>query len=91
MANLKIDLLNNLRNDKYFKEIELVRLAGDANMNYEIKINEIVHILSGISRIDDAIKLADKYFLEQQPQQNISNNVQQPISTHIHNGQTHGE
>ena len=35
MANLKLDLINKLNNDKYYEELELVRLAQDPNTNYK--------------------------------------------------------
>ena len=90
MANLKLDLLNKLRNDKYYEEIELVRLAGDPNMNYKEKIEAISYRLERIAISDIQVSLVERYFVEP-VQQPISN---QPIGQPIgqpHPGQTHAE
>ena len=60
MANLKLDLLNKLRNDKYYKELKLVRLAQDPVMDYEEKI-ELMNEVLGL--------IVEEYFKEpdQQP------------------------
>ena len=41
MANLKLDLQNRLNNQKFFAELELVRLAQEPAMNYELKIEQM--------------------------------------------------
>lgn len=64
MANLKLDLLNKLRNDKYFSEIELIRLAQDPSMNYKQKINEMEAQLALISLLNEEMKLVEQYFQE---------------------------
>lgn len=86
MANLKLDLLNKLRNDKYYEELELVRLAGDPNMNYREKIDLMDYRLERIALINSKMGLAEQYFQEpaQQPM------PQQPQG-HVHQGQSHGE
>jgi len=90
MANLKLDLLNKLRNDKYYKEIEFVRLAQDPNMNYEEKIYEMDRILEIIALINIKMGLAEQYFQEPaaQPQ---GQQVQNVPAGQVHPGQTHGE
>ncbi len=98
MANLKIDLLNKLKNDKYFDESELVRLAQEPNMNYKQKIDEMCWVLNRIVTTNAQIALAEQYFQDapaktegaeqpapQQPAQ------QQPAPNNVHQGQTHGE
>ena len=67
MANLKLDLLNKLRNDKYYEELELVRLAQDPNAKYKEKIDEMVIKLQSISIINAQMGLAEQYFQEPQP------------------------
>jgi len=96
MANLKIDLLNKLQNDKYFEESELVRLAGEANMNYRQKIDDMSWVLQRIAIVNAQIGLVEQYFKEPQPQQGAPDTpapapVQQPAPTNVHQGQTHGE
>ena len=87
MANLKLDLLNKLKNDKYYEELELVRLAQDPNTNYREKINDMVVRLKNISIINSNLGLAEQYFQEpvSQPQVNVQQ-MGQP-----HQGQSHGE
>lgn len=95
MANLKLDLLNKLRNDKYYKEIELVRLAQEPNMNYERKIYEMDELLEEIALNNIKAGLIEQYFQEPagQPTGQLVGEVQQtpPPSGQVHPGQTHGE
>ena len=69
MANLKLDLLNKLRNDKYYKELKLVRLAQDPVMDYEEKIELMNEVLGLIVELNNKMVLAEEYFKEsdQQP------------------------
>ncbi len=92
MANLKLDLLNKLRNDKYYEELELVRLASDPNMNYKEKIDLMDYKLQNIAMINAKMGLAEQYFQEpQQPQgQPAPQSAPAPVG-HVHQGQTHGE
>lgn len=62
MANLKADLLNELRNQKYYAELELLRLAQDPAMNYREKILDISDQLGLIAILNNKIALADGYF-----------------------------
>lgn len=64
MANLKLDLVNKLNNEKYYEEIELIRLAQDANTNYKEKIEEMSDILADIAIINAQIGLVEQYFQE---------------------------
>jgi hypothetical protein len=102
MANLKLDLLNKLRNDKYYEELELVRLAQDPNMNYKEKIDSMHNRLEKLALLNAEMGLVEQYFqepLQQQPQQIPPQQVapegapvaagQQPVR--VHQGQTHGE
>ena len=95
MANLKLDLLNKLRNDKYYAEIELVRLAGDPNMNYEWKINEMQGKLNEIALLNANMGLVEQYFQEPAPvaapAPQASPIPQNAPAGVVHPGQTHGE
>ena len=64
MANLKQDILNNLGNEKYFEELELARLAQDANTVYSEKVEVMADILKNIASIDLSVQLVGKYFPE---------------------------
>jgi hypothetical protein len=94
MANLKLDLLNKLRNDKYYAEIELVRLAQDPNCNYLYKINDMQAKLNEIALLNASLALAEQYFQEPvaapatAPQGAPVANAPQG---QVHPGQTHGE
>jgi hypothetical protein len=95
MANLKLDLLNKINNKKYFQEMELVRLAQDPNMNYEIKINTMTEILATIAILNAQVGGVEQYFQEPAPApvqaQVPSPQVQQVPAGQVHQGQTHGE
>jgi len=90
MANLKLDLLNKLRNDKYYEELELVRLAQDPNTNYKNKIDAMAVSLANLSLLNGEMSLIEQYFQEpavvaqQVPVQGIP-------AGQVHPGQTHGE
>jgi hypothetical protein len=90
MANLKLDLLNKLNNDKYFEEMELVRLAGDPNMNYKQKVEEMSWKLSSIALLNAQLGLVGQYFPEQ-PQVAPQAAPQTAPQGQVHQGQSHGE
>jgi len=98
MANLKLDLLNKLRNDKYYEELELVRLAQDPNANYKEKIDAMSFRLSNLAMLNAQMGLVEQYFQEPVPQQQPQPQVmpeQVPVGAppagKVHQGQTHGE
>lgn len=98
MADLKVDLLNKLRNDKYFAEIELGRLAADPTMNYKEKIELMDGKLAEIALLNSEMALAEQYFQDPNQQQQVQMPpmqggapVQQQPQGHVHPGQTHGE
>lgn len=91
MANLKLDLLNKLKNDKYYEELELIRLAQEPNMNYKEKINTMSDRLKNLAIVNSQMGLVEQYFNEpEQPQNNgcAPVNVEQPPAS---NGQSHAE
>ena len=90
MANLKLDLLNKLNNDKYFEEMELVRLAGEPNMNYKQKVEEMSWKLSNIAMLNAQLVLVAQYFPEQ-PQVAPQPAPQSAPQGQVHQGQSHGE
>lgn len=87
MANLKLDLLNKIQNDKYFEEIELVRLAQEPNMNYKEKIELMANTLQYIAILNAQLGLVEQYFGEQTQ----STQAQAQPQAQVHQGQTHGE
>jgi hypothetical protein len=98
MANLKVDLLNELKNQKYYAEIELIRLASEPTMNYKVKINLIDEVLGELAIVNQKIGLAEMYFQEPvaapapapvpaAPEASVSN----PPVVAPHPGQTHAE
>ncbi len=96
MANLKLDLVNKLNNEKYYEEIELIRLAQDANTNYKEKIETMSMLLEKIAIINAQIGLVEQYFQEpaQQkgtaPADGAKNAPAQPQGN-VQPGQSHGE
>lgn len=90
MANLKLDLLNKLRNDKYYAEIELVRLAQDPQSNYQWKIDLMKQQLYELALLNAEMGLVEQYFQEPQPTPASAPVENQPVAQ-VHNGQTHGE
>ncbi len=66
MANLKLDLVNKLNNDKFYAEIELIRLAQDPAIKYSLKINEMQQQLSILAILNAEFGLIEQYFPEPQ-------------------------
>jgi len=91
MANLKQDLLNNLGNEKYYDEIELIRLAQDPNITYKDKIELMIKLLKNISSIDLSLQLVGKYFQEPQQKSTQDPQMNAPITNKPQPGQTHAE
>ena len=94
MANLKLDLLNKLNNDKYYEELELVRLAQDPNTNYKEKIDAMQYKLGSIALLNAQIGLVAQYFQEPVAPAQVQAEgapVQTQPAGQVHAGQTHGE
>jgi len=95
MADLKQDILNNLGNEKYFEELELARLAQDANTVYSEKVKKMASILKNVASVDLSVQLVGKYFPEAEapapaPEQPVA---EQPVAEKPapQPGQTHAE
>jgi len=95
MANLKIDLVNKLNNEKFYAELELVRLAQEPNMNYKCKIDQMSGLLQEIAIINAKLGLVEQYFQGPVPQQAPAPQgqpvPQQAPQGKVHPGQSHGE
>jgi len=93
MANLKLDLINKLNNDKYYEELELVRLAQDPNTNYKEKIDAMSYRLSQLAILNAQLGLVNQYFQEPAPQAAGAPVQGAPVQPagQVHQGQTHGE
>ena len=89
MANLKLDLLNKLKNEKYYSELEMIRLANEPNMNYKEKIDSLSDELENIAIIDAQTTLVEQYFKE--PATAATTPDQKTEMKPVHKGQTHGE
>jgi hypothetical protein len=96
-VNLKVDLINELVKQKYFAELELGRLAGDPNMNYESKIDLMEVKLKQIALLNGEMALAQQYFPDPAPVVPVASDQIQtenpPVQTKTQPlpGQTHGE
>jgi len=103
MANLKLDLQNRLNNQKFFAELELVRLAQEPAMNYELKIEQMDVQLQQLAVVNAKIGLVDQYFQEpvagapgappapQAPPAPAKEPVAKAPAAQVHKGQSHGE
>ena len=89
MANLKVDVLNKVGNEKYFQELELVRLAQDPNMKYKDKVEEISAVLIELAILDAQASLVEKYFQEPSGQAPVQGEA--VPQGRVVNGQSHGE
>lgn len=69
MGNLKIDLINKVKNDQYYNEMELSRLAQDATMNYKSKISEMTFVIGNIALGNAVLALVEQYFKEPEIEQ----------------------
>jgi hypothetical protein len=87
MANLKVDLINKINNQKYFQELELARLSNEANMNYEAKITEIETILGQLVILNAELGIIEQYYKEPEAQDQVLH-AAQPVAN---NGQSHNE
>jgi hypothetical protein len=67
MANLKLDLVNKLNNDKFYEELELIRLAQDPAMNYKNKIDLMQTQLGNLALLNAELGLVEEYFKEPAP------------------------
>lgn len=83
MANLKLDLINHIRNDKYYKELELVRLSQDINIKYRNKIESMSNLLMEIASLNQQLELVEVYFKESYNDENLTKQH--------NNGQSHDE
>ena len=93
MANLKLDLLNKLNNDKFYEELELIRLAQEPNMNYKEKIDSMANRLQSLAVLNAQLGLVSQYFQDPPAQQPVPAPESAPAQPQgqVHAGQTHGE
>ena len=103
MANLKLDLINNLNTDKFYSELELVRLAQEPNMNYKKKIELMNNQLEELALLNIKAGLVEDYFKEPAPQTAQTVPAPAPVTVpapvpviakptgKVHQGQSHGE
>ena len=102
MANLKLDLQNKLNNDKFYAELELVRLAQEPNMSYRTKIDSMNLELEILALTNAKLGLVDQYFQEPAPQAAPAPDGQPQAAPapapapeapkgKVHQGQSHGE
>jgi hypothetical protein len=102
MANLKLDLINKLNNDKFYAELELVRLAQEPNMHYRTKIDSMNLELEILAVTNAKLGLVEQYFQEPTPQATPTGQpapqgapAGQPVAEKpagkVHPGQSHGE
>jgi len=103
MANLKLDLINKLNNEKFYAELELVRLAQEPNMSYRTKIDSMNLELETLAITNAKLGLVDQYFQEPAvpapTQEGAPKAAPAPVPApaaqkpagNVHKGQSHGE
>jgi hypothetical protein len=98
---LKNDLLNEIKNDKYFAEMELNRLAQSIDIPYREKIAYMSKVLSEIDSANKKMDLVRVYFGDE-PVQRTANMPAPAPAPEVENpqpvaprkpieGQSHGE
>lgn len=97
MANLKLDLINKLNNEKFYAELELVRLAQKPDMNYRTKIDSMNLELEILAMTNAKLGLVEQYFQEPAQGAPVAGEVAQAAPAQaapagkVHQGQSHGE
>ena len=103
MANeilrLKQDVLNELRNDKYYSQDDLRVIVADENLSQRDKVKSVIDTVSKMVAIDAKIALVEGIFAseEQAPEQapvdepQVDNVVEADASELNTQGQTHAE
>ena len=95
--NLKQDLLNQIGNEKYYEEIEFIRLAQAPDMYYKEKIDSMQNRLRNIAILNSEIALVGQYLQDAPPAPAVApaqTKTQEPPVTpqpQVHAGQSHGE
>lgn len=102
---IKNDLINELRNEKFYLDQDFVRLLQTENQPYRTRLQEINEIAVRIAEINQAIGVIEGYLPEQRevptPQQQesvaeeegdvITANYSSVEKEHKIQGQSHGE
>jgi len=68
MAEFRTDLVNELRNQKYYLEQDLIRLVNGNVTSYKGRLEEIKECLVEIGKCNTAIALTDVYMPPQEQQ-----------------------
>jgi len=72
--NIKIDLLNKFYQDKYFAELEIVRLSGiESEFEYRLILDRITCQLDIINTADARIALINKLYDASEANEQFSN------------------
>lgn len=63
---IKYDILNDIRTEKYYLEMELLRLVDIDDIPYKEKIHKIEKILKDIAINDSINSLVNEYFVDKE-------------------------
>lgn len=63
---IKYDILNDIRTEKYYLEMELLRLVDIDDIPYKEKIHKIEKILKDIAINDSINSLVNEYFMDKE-------------------------
>lgn len=74
MNDLKLDLLNKFYQNKYFAELEIVRLSGiDQTMEYRLILHKISEQLDIMNTAEARIELIKKLYADSETNEQINN------------------
>jgi len=68
VLRLKTDVLNELRNQKYYAQDELKQRVDDVSMSQREKVSAIIELAGEMVEIENKIGLVDAIFIDSTPQ-----------------------
>lgn len=64
MANIKTDLLQQVEQDRYFAEMDLIALVSNQTLSYKDKLEQIGEVIEKIALINSRKGIIEQYFQE---------------------------
>lgn len=65
---MKNDLVNELRNEKYYLDQDVVRLLNDTTISYKKRLDELKEVFIRIGAIEQGLIMVDAYLPHQEVQ-----------------------
>lgn len=73
MIDVKVDLLNKIKMDKYYEEKDLIRIAKNNQISHRKKIEKLDEIFKNIALLNNKLILVEQYFIEENKQDSSNN------------------